>query len=185
MRIAGWIEEVVGGRERRHFRAFAVVAVLAAGCSAGAASFAANPQLTPYAWGVRFTSSNPAVSFPLPAGWVFVSVKTAPAQPDTVRLQSADGACQVLLTRAPAVQKPAAAGAALEQALAAAGRRVMVKGTQQVGNVQAQRLDAVFDKGVSEQMYTMQRGPWLLTLITVHGARCRTSFDDTLRGFRM
>jgi hypothetical protein len=63
-------------------------------------------------------------------------------------------------------------------------RLVETKGTQQVGDLQAKRLDVSFGKGLTEQIYTMQSGDWLLTLITVHSQRCGTEFDDTLRGFR-
>ena len=105
-------------------------------------------------------------------------------EPNTVRLQSAAGTCQLLLSRAPAGEPPQKAMEALRQALAKDGRLVRDKGSQQVGNLQAQRLDVDFGKGLTEQVYTMQSGSWLLTLITVRSQRCGTEFDDTLRGFR-
>jgi hypothetical protein len=155
-----------------------------AGCSAGDASLAANPQLTHYSWGTAFTSTNPKVSFPLPLGWKLVDPKAPGLEPNTVRLQSAAGTCQLLLSRGPAGEPPQNTLEALRQAMAKDGRPVQEKGRQQVGNLQAQRLDVDFGKGLTEQVYTMQTGSWLLTLITVRSQRCGTEFDDTLRGFR-
>jgi hypothetical protein len=154
------------------------------GCSASDTTQAALPQLTRYAWGVAFTSTNPTVVFPLPKGWKLVGAKAPGAQPNTVRLESATGACQLLLSREPAGESPAAALDALREALGREGRTATLKGAQQVGNLEAQRLEVDFGKGLTEQLYTMQSGPWLLTLVTVHSRRCGTEFDDTLRGFR-
>jgi hypothetical protein len=155
-----------------------------AGCSAGDASLTAGPQLTRYSWGTEFTSTNPQVSFPLPPGWKRVDGKTPGGDPNTVRLQSAEGACQLLLTRAPAGESAATALQSLRMALSVDGRNIQEKGRQQVGNLQARRFDVDFGKGLTEEVYGMQTGSWLLTLITVHSPRCGTEFDDTLRGFR-
>ena len=124
------------------------------------------------------------MSLPLPQGWKLVDPKAPGGEPNTVRLQSAAGACQLLLSRAPAGESPEKTLEALLQAMAKDGRTVQGKGLQQVGNLQAQRLDVDFGKGLTEQVYTMQSGSWLLTLITVRSRRCGTEFDDTLRGFR-
>jgi hypothetical protein len=174
------------GRSWSRYKLACAAALLPAlaGCSAGDGSIAANPQLTSYSWGAAFSSTNPKVSFPLPQGWKLLDPKAPGAQPDTVRLESAAGACQLLLSRAPAGEPPARALDALRQAMTKDGRTVQEKGAQQVGNLQAQRFDADFGKGLTEQVYTMQSGSWLLTLITVRSQRCGTEFDDTLLGFR-
>ena len=156
-----------------------------AGCTAGDTTLAASPHLSQYSWGIGFTSTNPSVSFPLPKGWKRVDPKVPGEQPNTVRLQSASGACQLLLSRAPAGESPEDALNALRAALSKDAPTVQPKGAQQVGNLQAQRLDVDFGKGLTEHIYTMQSGAWLLTLITVHSGRCGTEFDDTLRGFRV
>jgi hypothetical protein len=145
---------------------------------------AASPHLTRYSWGTEFTSTNPQVSFPLPKGWKLVDPKAPVGQPNSVRLQSESGACQLILSRATAGESPTDALDALRGALVKEDRLVETKGTQQVGDLQAKRLDVSFGKGLTEQIYTMQSGDWLLTLITVHSQRCGTEFDDTLRGFR-
>ncbi len=174
------------GALRRRCSVFLAVAILpfAVGCSPGDVDLAAAPHLTRYSWGTEFRSTNPEVSFPLPKGWKLVDAKAPGGRPNAVRLQSESGACQLILSRAPAGESPSDALDALREALVKDGRLVDAKGAQQVGNLHAQRMDVSFGKGLTEQIYTMQTGAWLLTLITVHSQRCGTEFDDTLRGFR-
>ena len=165
-----------------------------------------------------YANASPQVSLPLPPGWS-LSAAAKNADADSVFLHSADGSCGIVLTTSYAVSSPEQAQGLTRAALEKLGAKVADRGSQQVGNLQALRIDAAFAKPAAEkppalkapaavpgpeqatqaqpapvakpaaaktyeEIYTMQSGPWMFTLITVRGPLCRQEFDSPLRGFR-
>jgi hypothetical protein len=134
------------------------------------------------------------LAFAIPAGWSILPPKaaaqSAAAQPDTtVHLADKSGACRIQFSRTASTRPLAAVAADMRTAFLKAGVTPTPEPPMSLDGAPATHLFIPFPGNtfgrVYENVYLIQSHDTLLTLITIHAARCTTDFQSTLDNFHL
>ena len=157
-----------------------------AGCTNPSETAAANPSAAPAQ----------TLAFPIPTGWSILP-PSAPAPADTaaqpsdttVHLADKSGACRIQFSRTASTRPLADVAADMRPAFLKAGVTPTPEPPMSLGGAPATHLFVPFPGNtfghVYENVYLIQSRDTLLTLITIHAAKCTTDFQSTLDNFHL